>query len=164
MAIMHLYIARARGVPRTCGRLPADRRERVKPGPVRTAPPQVVVPLTAVRADGRTYTVTTPPGGARRLRTGSTVELRDSRFRPAHISLRAGASVKWRFADRIAHNVLLASGPQLIGTRTLGRGAVATSQFRVPGHYELFCYLHPMTMHEVVEVRPRAPASAAGRR
>ncbi len=154
MAIMHLYLARTRDVPRRCRPLPGDRRELVKPGRVRTQPPTVLVPLNAVRPDGRTYAVQTPPEGARRVHTGTTVDLRNAAFRPAHISVRAGAWVKWRFSDPIAHNVLLANGPQLIGTRTLARGAVARSRFRVPGHYELFCYLHPMTMHEVVEVRP----------
>jgi plastocyanin len=157
MAIIHVYVARARDVPRRCKRLPADRRELVKPGKVRTEPPTVVVPLNSVRPDGHTYVARTPADGARKLKTGSTVELRNSRFRPGRISVHVGAFVKWRFSDPIAHNVLLANGPQLIGTRTLRGGAVARSRFRVPGHYELFCYLHPMTMHEVVEVRPRKP-------
>jgi plastocyanin len=163
MAIMHVYIARARDVPRKCTPLPADRRERVKPGPVRTDPPDVSVPLNAVRPNGHTYTVQTPVDGARKLATGSTVDLRNSTFRPGHISVRAGAWVKWRFADPIAHNVLFASGPELIGTPTLRDGALTKSHFRVPGRYELFCYLHPMTMHEVVEVRPPKPVSAARR-
>lgn len=158
MAIMHVYIARASDVPRKCKPLPADRRERVKPGPVRLQPPDVVVPLNAVRPNGHTHTVTVPPDGARKLKTGSTVDLKNVRFSPDHISVREGAWVKWRFSDSIAHNVLFASGPQLIGTPTLSGGAVAKTHFRVPGHYELFCYLHPMTMHEVVEVRPKAPA------
>ena len=78
-----------------------------------------------------------------------------------------GASLTWRFRDAIPHNVLLANGPRLVGSRTLSRGATATSRFPVPGRYELFCYLHPMTMHEVVDVhrarrpRPRRPRRAA---
>ena len=157
MAIMHVYIARASDVPRRCARLPADRRELVKPGPVRTEPPQVVVPLNALGRDGHTHVVQTPVEGARKLSTGSTVDLRAGRFRPAHISVRAGAWVKWRFDDAIAHNVMLASGPHLVGAPTLRNGAVHASHFRTPGRFELFCYLHPLTMHEVVDVRPRTP-------
>ena len=81
------------------------------------------------------------------------VELRQSRFQPGHISVPLGARVTWRFSDPVGHNVLFASGPSLIGTPTLSHGATHTSHFRVAGRYELFCYLHPMTMHEVVDVR-----------
>ena len=80
------------------------------------------------------------------------------RFNPGHVSVEAGASLTWRFRDSIAHNVLLANGPRLVGSPTLTRGT-ATSRFAVPGRYELFCYLHPMTMHEVVDVRPREGAA-----
>ena len=157
MSIMHVYIAPARDVPRRCKALPKDRKELVKPGPVRTEPPEVAVPLNGVRPNGRTFTVQTPPDGARRLKRKATVSLRAGRFTPRHISVPLGAKVTWRFADATAHNVLLASGPQLIGTPTLSHGATRTSHFRKPGRYELFCYLHPMTMHEVVDVRPPAP-------
>ena len=68
-----------------------------------------------------------------------------------------GAKVTWRFADAIPHNVLLANGPPLIGTPTLSRRRDQDLALRKPGRYELFCYLHPMTMHEVVDVRPPAP-------
>jgi plastocyanin len=154
MSIMHVYIAPARNVPRRCKALPKDRKQLVKPGPVRTEPPQVAVRLNGVRPNGRTFTVQTPPDGARRLTRRATVTLRAGRFTPRHISVPVGARVTWRFADATAHNVLLASGPHLIGTPTLSRGATKTSQFRKQGRYELFCYLHPMTMHEVVDVRP----------
>jgi plastocyanin len=154
MAIMHVYLAADRGVPRRCTPLPGDRRQLVKHRRVRTEPPLVRVPLNRVTPNGRTRVVVTPPTGARRLRSGATIELRDVRFRPAHVSVRVGAKLTWRFSDAIAHNVLLAGGPALVGTPTLRRGATWTTQFRVPGRYELFCYLHPMTMHEVVEVRP----------
>jgi plastocyanin len=82
------------------------------------------------------------------------VDLRDNVFRPSHISLRAGGSLRWRFADAIPHNVLFASGPRLVGSPTLSDGKTYTTRFRAPGHYELFCYLHPMTMHQTVEVTP----------
>jgi plastocyanin len=154
MAIMHVYVARDREIPRRCKKLPRDRKELQKPGPVRTSPPLVSVPLNAVRPDGRTYTVQTPADGARRLKRRARVDLRRGRFQPRHISVPLGARVTWRFSDPVPHNVLLASGPAVIGTPTLSNGATKTSHFRVPGRYELFCYLHPMTMHEVVDVRP----------
>jgi plastocyanin len=154
MAIMHIYVAPERSVPKTCRPLPADRRELQRYRRVRTEPPSVKVPLNALGADGRTHTVDTPPAGARPLEDGAAVDLRNLRFSPAHVSVAAGASLIWRFRDKVPHNVLLANGPRLAGSRTL-EGGSARSRFPVPGHYELFCYLHPLTMHEVVEVRPR---------
>ena len=157
MSIMHVYVAPGRSIPRTCRPLPADRRQLVKPGRVRTEPPQVKVPLNRLGPDGHTRTVQTPLTGATPLADGATVDLRNGRFSPGHVTVPAGASLTWRFRDAIPHNVLLANGPRLVGSRTLSRGATATSRFRVPGRYELFCYLHPMTMHEVVDVRGPAP-------
>ena len=154
MAIMHVYVARDSTIPRRCKRLPADRRELEKPGRVRTSPPLVSVPLNAVRPDGRTYVVQTPATGGRRItKQRARVSLRQGRFQPGHVSVPLGASITWRFSDVVPHNVLIANGPSLIGTPTLSHGATHTSHFRVPGRYELFCYLHPMTMHEVVDVR-----------
>ena len=163
MAIMHVYVTPDASVPKTCRPLPADRRELTKFKRVRTEPPQVTVPLNRIGADGHTRIVDTPPFGAKPLADGASVDLRNARFTPGHVSVEAGASLTWRFRDPIAHNVLLANGPRLVGSPTLTRGS-ATSRFAVPGRYELFCYLHPMTMHEVVDVRPRegaAPPAAA---
>ena len=83
MSIMHVYIAPTRDVPKRCKALPADAKELEKPGPVRTEPPQVVVPLNGVRPNGRTFIVKTPADGARRLKKRATVSLRAGRFTPA---------------------------------------------------------------------------------
>ena len=152
MAIMHIYVAPDRDVPRACKRLPADRKHLVKRLPTRRHPPRVNVPLSAVRPDGRTYTKTTPLTGAKPQGKRATVDLKNNRFSPDHISVPLGGRVTWRFRDAIPHNVLFASGPLLVGTPTKSGGATHTTRFRVPGRYELFCYLHPMTMHEVVDV------------
>jgi plastocyanin len=157
MAIMHVYVAPDRDIPRGCKALPKDRKQLVKPMRLRKTPPLVRVPLSSVRPNGRTYAFTPPAVAPRRSGRKVTVDLRRGAFRPAHISVPLGARVTWRFQDATAHNVLFANGPRLIGTPTLNNGAKHTSRFRVPGRYELFCYLHPMTMHEVVDVRPPAP-------
>ena len=49
----------------------------------------------------------------------------------------------------------------MVGSPTLSGGKTYTTQFPVAGHYELFCYLHPLTMHQVVEVQSRAGAATA---
>jgi plastocyanin len=161
MAIMHVYVARDRTAPRGCKALPTDRRQLEKPLPTRAPPPLVRVPLSAVRPNGRTYTITPPPTAPRSYRRAkATVAVRQGRFRPDHISVPLGARVTWRFQDATPHNVLFANGPLLVGTPTLSGGATHTTRFRVPGRYELFCYLHPVTMHEVVDVR--GPAANRG--
>ena len=158
MAIMHVYVTPDNSIPKTCRPLPADRKELTKYKRTRLVPPKVRVPLNRLGADGHTHAFNAPLTGAEPLADGATVNLRDARFTPGHVSVEAGASLRWRFQDAIPHNVLLANGPRLVGSPTLTTGT-ATSRFAVPGRYELFCYLHPMTMHEVVDVRPRDPLS-----
>ena len=131
--------------------LPDDAVELTKPGPFRAEPPAVSVPLNRIsRAGGPRRSRSTRPTPSRSspARTSSC----RTTVQPRHISLKAGASVTWRFADAIPHNVLFASGPRLVGSPTLSDGQTYTTTFSAPGHYELFCYLHPMTMHETVEV------------
>jgi plastocyanin len=60
--------------------------------------------------------------------------------------------VTWRFRSATRHNVTFASGPRAIGTATLARGAQASLRLVEPGRYQLFCYLHPVTMHQVIDV------------
>jgi hypothetical protein len=68
---------------------------------------------------------------------------------------RDGGRLTWPFVDRTPHNLLYANGPRVVGSPTLSRGRSYFTHFLVPGHYEQFCYLHPMTMHQVIEVQPR---------
>jgi plastocyanin len=157
MAISHVYIANDKALPKAsaaaCEPLPKDAVHLVKPGEFRTEPPLVSVPLNRISGKGRTEAFTLDPADAKPFKSGSTVNLKDNKFTPSHIEVPVGASVKWRFADPFDHNVLFASGPRLVGSPTLKDGATYTTTFTVPGRYELFCYLHPMTMHETVEVK-----------
>jgi plastocyanin len=152
MAISHVYVTPDSSIPKGCAPLPADAIEVTKPGPFRAEPPAVSVPLNRITPGGKTESFTLDPADAKPVKSGSTVALRDNTFSPRHISLPVGGSVKWLFADPIDHNVLFASGPRLVGSPTLSNGQTYTTTFTKAGHYELFCYLHPMTMHEVVEV------------
>jgi plastocyanin len=152
MAISHVYVTPDRSIPKGCAPLPDDAIEVTKPGPFRAEPPAVSVPLNRITPGGKTESFTLDPADAKPVKSGSTVALQDNKFSPRHISLPVGGSVKWLFADAIPHNVLFASGPRLVGSPTLNDGKTYTTTFTKAGHYELFCYLHPMTMHEVVEV------------
>ena len=154
MAIMHVYVAPGPAPPAGCAPLPADRRELVKPRPARTDPPAVHIPLNSLDARGRPYPITDPPWPVTSFDGDATVELRARSFTPTRLSLPAGGTLTWRFLGPEAHNVRYANGPRLIDAPTLRGGATFSARFGVPGHYELFCSLHPMTMHQVVEVRP----------
>jgi hypothetical protein len=153
-AIMHVYVAPDRRVSGGCGPLPADARELRKYRRVRVEPPQVTVPLTGLDERGHTYTITNPPWPITPLVSGAAVDVRDEGFVQRHISLPAAAELRYRFLGLSSHNVRLVNGPQLIGTPTLSRDHVRVARFAAPGHYELFCSLHPVTMHQIVEVAP----------
>lgn len=154
MSIMHVYVATGRAAARRCPRLPADARTTFRHRRVRTDPPAIKVPLNVLGANGRTRTLREPPWRARALADGGTVHLRGFRFSPPHVAVKRGATVRWSFDDAAPHNLTFANGPRLIRGPTLSGGRRYATRFTVPGRYELFCYLHPVTMHEVVDVAP----------
>ena len=154
MAITHLYIARDRSVPAGCAPLPADLHTVWTRTGGRSLPPRVTIPISRLNGRGRVVSVDRPPGpevitDAPDTTVGSAL----GGFGPANLSIRTGASVTWRFDDAFAHNVSLASGPRGIYSPNFHQGATYTHQFSVPGTYKLFCYLHPLTMNQVVTVR-----------
>jgi hypothetical protein len=153
MSIMHIYVAPARGAPKPCSALPGDRRELRKPGRFRLQPPLVPVPLNELGPDGRVRTIIDPPWPLRPLPSDGIVDIGPDGYQPRHVELPVGAWMTWRVRGSTAHNVRFANGPHLIGTVTLENGETAARRFPVPGHYELFCSLHPVTMHQIVEVR-----------
>jgi plastocyanin len=157
MAISHVYIAPGRPrSARPCAPLPADARthwSRRDGGPV---PPAVTVPLNGLDAQGRVVEIDRPEGATVVAGAQATVGLRGSRFAPPNLSVARGARVTWRWEDAVRHNVLLASGPRNVASATRGRGATYARTFDTPGTYKLFCYLHPVTMQQVVEVRQGA--------
>jgi plastocyanin len=153
MAIAHIYIAPGGPAPVGCPPLPADARQAtMKPG-LRTSAPYEPIPL--YRLDDRHLPVVLPEpeGTVQPLATGDTIALRNYRFQPFEkVVVTAGTTINWRFDDVADHNLTLASGPSALGGETMHRGGRASTQFNVPGRYQLFCYLHPMTMHEQVDV------------
>ena len=152
MAVMHLYVARARAVPTGCGPLPADRVHVTKPGPTRAEPPWTRVQLTGLDAQGRTRTITDSPWPVTPLTDGAQVEIGDGGFDPPHVSLPSPGTITWRATGAVAHNVRLADGPRLIATPALNAGSTWPTAFTAPGRYTLFCTRHPVTMHAFVDV------------
>jgi hypothetical protein len=152
MSIMHLYLAPARGRPGArCAPLPRDRREVLLRQDGRADPPYEPVPFNVMDAQGRIGPVDHLPGPPAPLGARGTVDLAGDRFAPAKVALPVGGVLRWRFRDPEAHNVLFASGPAVVGSPTHRRGTTS-ARFRRPGTYQLFCPLHPITMHQEVVV------------
>jgi plastocyanin len=153
MAVMHVYVARAKVAPRGCRALPRDRQELETPGPARTIPPTVRIPLTRLNAHQLPETIHGALGPARRRRSWVVVDVTSAGFSSPHLSVPVGATLTWRFPEPIVHDASFANGPRAVGALAEEKGATTTVQLRIPGRYEFFCSLHPMTMHSVVDVR-----------
>jgi plastocyanin len=159
MSIMHLYIEPTGDdppdLPPRCAPLPDDIQSFWLRAGSTTKPPYEPVPLNELGSDGHVHQIAALSAATKVYDGNATVDLRHSRFTPERVSIPAGSSLTWRFDDPFNHNVLFASGPRVVGSATLSHGAVQTQQFTAPGTYQLFCYLHPVTMQQEVVVRPR---------
>ena len=154
MAITHLYVARDNRAPAGCEPLPSDIRTVWTRARGRSLPPRVTIPISRLSSSGKVVSVDRPPGDDVVTSAPDTVVSSAlGGFGPANLSIPDGASVTWAFTDALAHNVSLASGPRGIYSPNFHGGSY-THQFTVPGTYKVFCYLHPLTMNQVVTVRP----------
>ena len=158
MSIMHVYVAYGpRPTSKPCAALPRDAREILlrRDGHL-DDPPYVKIPFNTVGNDGKVHPLATLPGTPTAFDGPAKVTLIHNQFVPAKIEIPLNGSITWTFADRIGHNVLFANGPQVVGTPTLSGGVKYTSRgFLKPGTYQLFCYLHPVTMHQEVIVKDK---------
>lgn len=160
MSIMHVYVAPGPEPRAFCPALPDDAQQVLFRTRGTTTPPFVPVRFNWLDDAGRMRVGDELPGRVRAFAREAEVDVRDNGFFPARISLPVGGRVTWRFRGTEEHNVLYAGGPRVIGTSTLRRGTVTRDDFTVPGRYQLFCYLHPLTMHQEVVVRePEAAAT-----
>ncbi|MFJ9370225.1 plastocyanin/azurin family copper-binding protein [Nocardia sp. NPDC101769] len=93
---------------------------------------------TAAPAASATVTSTGPAVAA-----AVTVEVKDMKFSPADITVKAGDTVTWKFDDRAPHAV------QGIGDVALGINSPIIHKgewshtFTTPGTYRYLCPLHP---------------------
>jgi len=162
MAVMHVYVAPARrgdrAARRGCLPPPSDAKVgRFVRGPVRTTPPPFEVPLNGLDAKGRTVVLERLTGPVRVYDAPGAKPVAvalGTTFRPARLSVANGTQVTWAFDDGADHKVQLANGPKALGSPTLNGGVRWSHTFWTPGEYQLFCYLHPVTMHQEVTVRP----------
>ncbi|MFE3188630.1 cupredoxin family copper-binding protein [Nocardia sp. NPDC059240] len=93
---------------------------------------------TAAVASGTSATVTTPAGPA-----AVTVEVKDMKFSPADVTIKAGDTVTWKFDDSRPHDV------QGVGDTSLGINSPIIHKgewshtFTTAGTYRYICSLHP---------------------
>ena len=142
---MHIYVART-AVPRSAAaRCPPTAGSCAR----RSGAPRPAVGADPAHRARRPRThVHGHPATRPRARSHDR-DLRNGRFGPEHIRVPLGTRVRWRFQDASGTTCASPTGPPLWFTPTLGAGATRVSRFRLPGRYELFCTLHPVTMHEV---------------
>lgn len=156
MGIMHAYVAPASPTagpaPGACPPLPGDTQTLGWDRPFRTDVPKVRIPLVTRGPDGRARAVTTLPGPWFRPLGDTTVRVAGLAFNHRKIALPAGATIRYRFDDPVAHDVTTASGPTAIGSQPLKDGATWRVTFRRRGTYRLYCTFHPLDMQQIVEV------------
>jgi plastocyanin len=154
MAITHIYVVPDEAASAGCDPLPSDIRIHWsrRLGRVSVAPSQI--PLTALDERGRPKVIPTAIGPDVVAQDTATVDLASSLFSPPNLSIALGGTVIWRAFDAERHVVFLANGPRAVDGPLMKKGAAYAQRFTVPGTYNLFCYLHPVTMHQTLVVRP----------
>ncbi len=154
MAITHVYIAPESQPPVGCSPLPADAHQTAPKAGERPSAPYQSIPLYTLDARHRPVVIDEPPGPSVPLADNALIDLRSFAFTPEKVTIAAGSTLQWRFDDLAAHNLTFASGPRAVAGQQLAKGGRTSTRFDTPGRYQLFCYLHPMTMHEQITVTP----------
>ena len=134
MGIMLVYLAP--GPVSQCAAAPP-----LAPDPLSSpgAPPRVVLPL-----------LRQPTGPV--FRNLLSTWAGDFRYGHQRLSLRRGASFRWRFLGRERHDVTLASGPVGFASPSVSSGSFSF-RFTRRGTYKLFCSLHPTRMTQIINVK-----------
>ena len=74
------------------------------------------------------------------------VEIRTFQFRPGHLEVKAGTTVRWTNQDDITHSVTSGTPEARDGRfaqRLEGKGTATTIELKEPGLYRYFCERHP---------------------
>ena len=153
MGIQLLYMAPDEGVTGRCAEPPADAREFRTDEPHRKRPPRFRVPIIGLDARGRAVEIDRARGRTKRLRSGTTIPVKDFTFGVGNAVVNRGATLRWRFDDRELHNVTLADGPRGFSSEHLSDGRTYSKRLTAPGTYKLFCGLHPVSMTQTVRVK-----------
>ena len=74
------------------------------------------------------------------------VEIRTFQFRPGHLEVKAGTTIRWTNQDDITHTVTSGTPEARDGRfaqRLEGKGTGTTIELKEPGLYPYFCERHP---------------------
>jgi plastocyanin len=83
------------------------------------------------------------------MAASSTVLVKDSYFSVKTLTVHRGASVTWKWAAYLRHNVAVKTGPVGFRSRTQYQGTF-THTFRRAGTYHLYCTIHPSMKMTVI--------------
>ncbi len=72
----------------------------------------------------------------------TVVRVDDDVFRPGSVSVRKGATVRWRWVGDSLHNVSVRRGPVRFRSSTK-RSGTYTRTMRTRGTYRIVCTIHP---------------------
>ncbi|MDG3014834.1 plastocyanin/azurin family copper-binding protein [Speluncibacter jeojiensis] len=83
----------------------------------------------------------------------NTVLVRDMQFTPAHLTVKAGQTVTWKFDDQgIPHDVTgTGQAAGILKSSTIANGTFSYV-FKDPGTYDYMCSLHPQMTASVTVV------------
>ena len=117
----------------------------------RSRPPVALIalPLTGCGGSPSSSSEPAPKPGTTAAKP-VTVVIRDFKYHPATLTVRAGARVRWLNDDSSPHTATA----QGIHTRTVNPGRSRTLTLTHPGHYAYVCVFHPF-MHGTVVVTAR---------
>jgi plastocyanin len=124
----------------------------------------IVVALTACGSSGSRASSGSPRSSSNAATTGDRVDLKLIAYKPAQLTVPAGATVAWHQMDPGVHTVTAGAVSQDGGSvqvhpdgtfdsGELATGKTFTHRFTEPGTYTYFCRIHPATMRGEITVR-----------
>jgi plastocyanin len=109
---------------------PSPAQPSATPAPVTTrAPTATHLPTTTVPAPATTSSV-----------SDNTITISKMTFNPPHITVKAGADVRWVNADSVIHRITFLDDTK---SPLLAVGQSYTRSFDTPGVYYYSCLIHP---------------------
>lgn len=115
----------------------------------------IAVPLAAVAAAA---IAVVPAQGAKKKAPSKTVNVVDSSFAPAKMTVRPGTKIvwKWSSANSYTHDVKLSGAPKGVKKFTSPPYVASVSYtrvLRVKGTYRLLCTYHATVMRQTIVVK-----------
>jgi len=80
----------------------------------------------------------------------ATVDIKSFKYKPAEVTVKAGAKVTWVNRDTAGHTATFAKGPTKLDTDRLEKGDRKALTFEQPGRYPYVCAFHAFMTGEVV--------------